>query len=760
MSMNTSLGNRTSSTPNFTPSAVSRITSAYGSSANLLANNNTLMLLNKQVTAEDSLYYVCLTLKRRLERVPQLKPYLNLAYSSAEVVSESQALALSQKASSTHSSFSSQNNARVSSLSTFSTLSDDSSAPSTPVPSPLLTFHSGVLPSTVSCDPMTQLWALFQQGSPLCVIFNLVKPLNSLSVISSDDMKTCKKSIYDFILACKSHLEFDHSDLFTISNVFSHDTGDMLKIVNVITRVINTAPSVFPPLEVDDLLQQNDSISNILRELIESERKYVHDLETLATYKRQLLEQNIISSEDLYMLFPNLENILDYQRRVLISLEINGLVDSKYQRVGSIFTHAQSFFKLYEPWSIGQKAAIEFISSSPLRQKNNSLIIESDFELQSFLLKPVQRLCKYPLLLRELIKITDQALPNYNELMTALEISKKIANDVNENQRRIENVEVLNKLFDKVVDWKGYNVHSFGELLFFDKVTVNDNSRNSDEREFQVYLFENIIIFFKEIYAQQKKSTMNLMKKSSTNLTLANVEVLGLELKGRISIANIYSINTVSLHQLNISWSGVKDTGSFLMKFRSEETRTNWESCIRKLVSNLQDEYQSTLTGNISQLNVGDRRSNGISIYGSDRSSFIQRTNSETTMPTSASSVHTRQKSEIQLPSSRRGTVDSLQSKRSISESYKSSLPANNVIVKLMYEKDLFTMMVPLDISVEEFISKIDKKIKQCGGLMKGRVKYQDEDGDFIVIASDDDWVLVKEMINEIGDKVLNVWVT
>jgi cell division control protein 24 len=645
----------------------------------------------------------------------------------------------------------------VSSLSTFSTLSDDSTAPSTPVPQPLLTFHAGVLPATVSCDPATQLWALFQQGSPLCVVFNLVKPTTPLSVISSDDLKTCKKSIYDFILACKSHLEFDHADLFTISNVFSNETNDLLKIIRVINRVIDAAPSVFPDLEVEDELQQSDTISNILRELIETERKYVNDLETLMTYKTQLLEQNIINSEDLYMLFPNLDNILDYQRRVLISLEVNGLADPKYQRIGSIFIHAQSFFKLYEPWSIGQKAAIDFISSSPLKQKNSSLIIENDFELQSFLLKPVQRLCKYPLLLKQMVKSTDPALPNYNELMTALEISKKIANDVNENQRRIENVEVLKKLFDKVVDWKGYNVHSFGELLFFDKVIVNDNSKVSDEREFQVYLFENIIIFFKEIYAQQKKPTITLMKKSSTNLSLSVQEVLGLELKGRISIANIYNINTVSAHQLNISWSGVKDTGSFLMKFKNDETRTNWESCIRKLVSNLQEEYQTSIQ--MSQMGVSDRRSNGISMYSSQRSSYLARTNSEVTMPTSAPSSHTRQKSEIQVPS-RRGTVDSLQSKRSISESYKSTLPVNSIIVKLIYEKDLFTMMVPLDIIVEEFLSKVEKKIKQCGGTMKGKVKYQDEDGDFIVIASDDDWMMVKEMMKEVGDKVLNVWVT
>lgn len=763
MSSNGFLANRTNSQSSVSHSIPgSRVTSSNNSHVNLAAQNNTtLKLLNKHVNASDSLYYICLTLKKRLEVVPQLKPYLNLAYSSAEVISENQALGLSQKhrsssssgITSAHNSYSSQSNVRVSSFSTFSTLSDDSTtAPTTPAPAALLTFHAGVLPATVSCDPATQLWALFQQGSPLCVIFNLVKPENSLPVISSDDLKTCKKSIYDFILACKTHLDFGQLELFTISDVFSTETNDLIKIISVINKVIDSCPSIFPPLELEDEIQKLESVPRILKELIETERKYIDDLQTLVKYKAQLLEYNIIPSDDLYMLFPNLDNILDYQRRVLISLEINGIVDQKYQRVGSIFIHAQSYFKLYEPWSIGQKAAIDFMNASPLMGSNPDLIIANDFELQSFILKPVQRLCKYPLLLKQLVKVTEPSAANYNELVTALEISKKIANDLNENQRRIENVEVLKKLYDMVVDWKGYNVHSFGELLFFDKVTVNDNSRASDERTFQVYLFENIIIFFKEIYAQQKKPTLNLMKKSSSTLTVNAQELLGLELKGRISIANIYNINSVSPRQLNISWSGVKDTGSFLMKFKNEETRTNWENCIRKLVVNIQDEYQTT--SNFSQMTVGDRRSNGVSLYSSARSSYLTRTNSDIGQTNSPFS-HTRQKSEVQT--SRRGTIDSLQSKRSISDPYKGSLPSNNVIVKLLYDKDIFTMMIPLDVPVTEFMNKIEKKIKQCGGAMTGKVKYQDEDGDFIVIASEDDWLMVKEMIREGGDKVLTV---
>lgn len=780
---------QSNSTPNILsiPSPISFNPSASTLSVPTInsGNANTLMLMNRQITNEDSLFYICLKLKRRLESVSQLKPYLNLSYSSAEVLSENQALSLSQQKNSSSSSINRQRctslrssdstNFRTSSYSSFSNISEETSFTQI---IPLNTFHAGVLPANVNCDPLTQLWALFQQGSPLCVIFNLIKPSQALPVISSDDIKICKKSIYSFILACTEHLNFDNSDLFTISNVFSDNTDDFIRIVNVVNRTIDLAPHIFKHVDIDDEMKFNDSKSKVLREIVVTERKYVSDLEVLSKYKEQLLENNIVNSDDVYRLFPNLDAVIDFQRRVLVSFEINSLADPKYQRVGSIFIHAQAFFKLYIPWSVGQKAVIDFITSSPLQQSNTNLIIENSFELQSFLLKPVQRLCKYPLLLKELIKYTDPSAANYNELMTSLDIAKKIANDINENQRRVENIEVLKKLYDKVVDWKGYNVQSFGELLFYDKVSVKDNSKVSDEREFQIYLFENIIIFFKEMLPQQKKASITALKKrSQTNLL--NQEIVGLELKGRISIANIYNINSVNPHQLNISWSGMKDTGCFLMKFKNDEVRSNWEQCIRKLVVNSQEDYNQrnsngadTLTGGMSNLNIdGDRRSNGFSIAGtSNRSSYIgngSRILSDSTAATSTTNsvyqdkflLHSRHKSEIQSTQSRRTTQDSFQNKRSVSESIRTSSTSSSTMVKLMYKKDLFTMMTTLDIPVQEFISKVDRKVTQCGGTMTGKIKYQDEDGDLIVIQSEDDWNLARDMLRESSEKVLYVWV-
>ena len=214
-------------------------------------SNSTAMsnVMNTAVTELDSLYYICANVKRRLEQLPQLHPYMNLAYASSEVLSERQSLFLSQKQQqkvNSHQSISStfsgrdshpiiSSTARTSSISNSSLKeelsldgitytsssqgnggSNSGNENNNNMEDTLLTFSMGILPISMDCDPVTQLSQLFQQGSPLCIIFNAVKPQFKLPVVSSDDIKICKKSIYDFILGCKQHFAFNDEELFKL----------------------------------------------------------------------------------------------------------------------------------------------------------------------------------------------------------------------------------------------------------------------------------------------------------------------------------------------------------------------------------------------------------------------------------------------------------------------------------------------------------------------------------------------------------------
>ena len=56
-------------------------------------------------------------------------------------------------------------------------------------------------------------------------------------------------------------------------------------------------------------------------------------------------------------------------------------------------------------------------------------------DLGSYLIKPVQRICKYPLLLREILKYTPETFEDHTVLKVALEKIQATINLVNEGVR-------------------------------------------------------------------------------------------------------------------------------------------------------------------------------------------------------------------------------------------------------------------------------------------------------------------------------------
>ncbi|KAI3640821.1 hypothetical protein MIR68_001699 [Amoeboaphelidium protococcarum] len=58
-----------------------------------------------------------------------------------------------------------------------------------------------------------------------------------------------------------------------------------------------------------------------------------------------------------------------------------------------------------------------------------------NLDIFSFLIKPIQRLCKYPLLLKEILKVTSESHPDYKLLNEAMALVEKVVGEVNERKR-------------------------------------------------------------------------------------------------------------------------------------------------------------------------------------------------------------------------------------------------------------------------------------------------------------------------------------
>lgn len=767
------------------------------------------MNFNQGSNAKDHLYYQCVLLLNRLNQIEGMEPFLKVAHNLAEGCAEQQALALSQQLQDRRLSNefrSSLNSSGFSILSDNSSVSYNHSSPQSPISNNnlnLFTFTAGVLPASIGVDPVTKLWKLFQQGAPLCLLFNLINKSTQIPIIGSDDVRMCKKSVYDFLIAVKTNLNLDDEIMFTISNVFLDNTHDLVKIMKVVNQLLPNNLTWDDP-SIGEITISNE-LSKVFKEIIETERKYVKDLETMLNYKNDLAKAELISSEQIHVLFPNLNEIIDFQRRFLNGLECNINIPNNLTRIGSVFIHAANGpFKSYEPWTIGQLSAIDLINKEAANLMKSSKILDPGFELQSFILKPIQRLCKYPLLLKELIKNwPNSESSSYNELLMANQAMKEVANQVNEAQRRSENVGFLQNLIERVNNWRGFNLKDQGELLYHGMVGVKDTD---NEKEYIAYLFEKIIFFFVEVnnedLGKKKRDILSSRKKSTTSVNSSTTNLLEnlnhvkdkstLELKGRVYILEIYNISSSNNngYTMVISWSGKRESGSFSLRYRTEEIRNQWENCLRNLKTSemnnqiqrkLRDSHEFDLNPSNPSQGTTPTQTNppdNNSVRSSNGSSYQRHHSSSSTYSMMRQS---RSKSSSE-PSNSRVSSSSLQNNSAQDTSFSSAnssvnnsanmsnpggnTSANLVTIKIIYDKVEIksNLLVNTTTTFSDLYLKISSKIASSDeihdDIMVNKLKYKDEDGDFVVMDSNDDWLLAMDMLEDTNDKVLTIWVS
>ena len=73
-------------------------------------------------------------------------------------------------------------------------------------------------------------------------------------------------------------------------------------------------------------------------------------------------------------------------------------------------------------------------------------------DLQSFLLEPMQRVTRYPMMLRQILKYTPETNPEHAPLKRALAESEENLRNINEAVRDKENIEKALKL-DMIVEY-------------------------------------------------------------------------------------------------------------------------------------------------------------------------------------------------------------------------------------------------------------------------------------------------------------------
>ncbi|ELU42993.1 rho guanine nucleotide exchange factor scd1 [Rhizoctonia solani AG-1 IA] len=201
----------------------------------------------------------------------------------------------------------------------------------------------------------------------------------------------------------------------------------------------------------------------------------------------------------------------------------------------------------------------------------------------------------------DLIKrASKETYPHYDELQQGYQVAKRIADQANETIRKVDNRNTVKALEARVDDWKGHQLHNFGELLLEDIFIV---TKAEVDREYHVFLFEKIILCCKEVVAMDPRKAGTIGKVSKSGSLLKKQQSLGpggmpspalgagakrktpLLLKGRIFLNNVTkTVAGKPSHALQVWWRGDDDLEFFTLRCRSEEQLTKWETNINQLI--------------------------------------------------------------------------------------------------------------------------------------------------------------------------------
>ncbi|XP_035864855.1 proto-oncogene DBL isoform X3 [Sander lucioperca] len=182
---------------------------------------------------------------------------------------------------------------------------------------------------------------------------------------------------------------------------------------------------------------------HIMKELIATERIYVDELlSVLLGYRAEmedpsmsnLLPSALRSQKDV--LFGNMPEIYQFHSRIFLQ-DLQGCLETP-ERVGACFLQRKKKFQVYERYC-QNKPHSELLwrqcSDSPFFQECQNKL-DHKLGLNSYLLKPVQRLTKYQLLLKELLKHCTEERYRY-ELQEALNSMLELLKSVNDSMHQI-----------------------------------------------------------------------------------------------------------------------------------------------------------------------------------------------------------------------------------------------------------------------------------------------------------------------------------
>ncbi|XP_024142533.1 kalirin isoform X2 [Oryzias melastigma] len=224
----------------------------------------------------------------------------------------------------------------------------------------------------------------------------------------------------------------------------------------------------------------------VLNELVQTEKDYVKDLGTVVEgFMKRIEEKGVpddMKGKDK-IVFGNIHQIYDWHRDFFV-VELEKCLED-HELLAGLFIKHERRLHMYVNYCQNKPKSEYIVAEYDTYFDGIQQDIQSRLSISDFLIKPIQRITKYQLLLKDFLKYSSKAGIDCEQIEKAVDLMSqvpKLCNDMM-NLGRLQGFEG--------------NLINQGKLLqqetFF--VTEQDGSVLSRSKERRVFLFEKIVIF-------------------------------------------------------------------------------------------------------------------------------------------------------------------------------------------------------------------------------------------------------------------------
>ena len=358
---------------------------------------------------------------------------------------------------------------------------------------------------------------------------------------------------------------------------------DRLSLHNASTSSMSSMESLDFENEIEHTAFRNTKL--LSQELVNTEKRYVDDLKEVVVGYKQKIESTSncpkILKENVHTIFGNLEDIYNFHDKIFLT-ELEKAMESN--SIAAVFCNNIRNFDMYAKYCKNKPLSENFLAGVT----DNKFLLECQKELNhildlsSYLLKPVQRIMKYHLILEKLLKYTPERSPKRRmELQEALDIMERVPRYAND-AIHLMGLEGFNGDYD-----------TLGQLLLQENFVVYINGQKKGTPR-QVFIFENALLFSKPVPSKQssKKTTMcQAPKYSYKNHFLVS----------QINMTRyLPEDSSHTQFQLDVFKKNNKNTGErYVLQAPSTVVRDQWMGMIEGLLLNQLESMKNRAASNV-----------------------------------------------------------------------------------------------------------------------------------------------------------------